>query len=421
MPADLFHFTSVVRPGDVISFGQACSEPTGLVRQFAAQAPEIHRVAGKMKLFVAGSFSGILRPELGEWFDFAGYGAMGDGAALARAGRLQVYPVHYSRIPQLLADVLRPQVVFLQLSAPDAQGRHSLGIANDFQLATARRARVVIAEFNASVPFSPSALVPHDLRIDHVISSDEPLVEVASGTGGETVERLAQHVAALIPDSATLQMGVGSIMDAVCRALRSHRHLGIHTGVITDGLADLMRCGAVTNERKGTHTGTSVAGSLLGSRRLFQFADRNQAIRLEETDVTHSQGSLAGIRRFCAINSAVEIDLTGQVNAEVSAGRYIGAVGGQVDFLRAAANSDQGLSIIALPSTAGGGKFSRIVSTLNGPVTTPRCDVDYVVTEWGAARLTGLSLDRRAAALAAIAHPDYREALLHGSASQKDS
>jgi acyl-CoA hydrolase len=420
MPAESFHFASVVEPGDIISFGQACSEPTGLLRQFAEQAPEIHRAVGRTKLFVAGSFSGVLRPELGEWLDFASYGAMGDGAALARAGRLQVYPVHYSHIPQLLAEVLRPQVVLLQLSAPDTQGRHSLGIASDFQLATARRARVVVAEVNASVPFSPSALVPHDLRIDHVVHSDEALVEVSSGTGGGTVERLAHHVAALVPDGATLQMGVGSIMDAVCRALRSHKHLGIHTGVITDGLADLMLCGAVTNEHKGTHVGVSLAGSLLGTHRVFKFAHQNEAIRLAETDITHSRASLAGVRRFCAINSAVEVDLTGQVNAEVSTGHYIGAVGGQGDFLRAAAICEHGLSIIALPSTAGGGKFSRIVSSLNGPVTTPRCDVDYVVTEWGAARLKGLSLDQRAAALAAIAHPDHREALLGAPAFPKE-
>lgn len=412
MAAEAFDFLPLLRQGDVVSFGQACAEPLALTRQLAEQASALHAAHGRLKLFLAGSFSGVFQRAQSEHFDFASYGAIGDGAALASIGRLDLYPVHYSQLPVLLAGPLKPDVVLLQLSPPDAQGRHSFGVANDFQLGIARRARVVVAEVNARVPFSPHALVPADLRIDHVIHSDQALVEAPASARGETSDAVAAHVAALVPDGATLQMGVGSIMDAICQALRSHRHLGIHSGVISDGMADLMAGGAVTNSRKGAHAGASVAGSLLGSRRLFEFAHRNSAIRLVETDITHGAASLAKVRGLCAINSAVEVDLTGQVNAEVSAGRYVGAVGGQVDFLRAAANSEDGLSVIAMPSTAAGGKVSRIVANLSGPVTTPRSDVDCVVTEWGVARLRGLSLRERPAALAAIAHPQHRDALL---------
>jgi acyl-CoA hydrolase len=414
-----FAFTSILRPGDRIAFGQGCSEPVGLMRQLLQQGQSLHARLGRLKLFVAGSYSGMLRPEHGDWFDCFGYGAIGDGAALARAGRLEIHPVHYSQLPALLAGAWRPDVMLLQLSRADASGRHSLGVASDYQLAAARQARVVVAEINVHAPHSPNALVPPDLRIDHLVESQEPLVEAPCASVDVVAERVAAHVAGLVADGATLQMGVGSLMEAICRALGTHRDLGIHSGIFIDGMADLMLRGAVTNTRKGTHGGKSVAGSLLGSRRLFEFAHGNSDIVLAETSVTHGIDSLAQQYRFHSINSAVEVDLTGQVNAEVSVGRYVGAVGGQVDFTRAASNCDGGLSVIALPSTAGGGKFGRIVSRLSGPVTTPRSDVDCVVTEWGVAHLRRRSLRERAKAMVAVAHPDHRDALWSAMQAQE--
>ncbi len=417
--AEDFRFDAVLRRGDLISFGQCCSEPVGLLRALLKHGESLHASLGRLKLFVAGSYSGLLRPEHGAWFDFFGYAAFGDGAALVRAGKMELYPVHYSRLPLLLERELRPDVVLLQLSAPDARGRYSLGAASDYQLATARRARVVIAEVNVRTPYLPNALLPEDVRVDHFVSSDEPLIEAPSGAVDPTSERVAGHVAGLVGDGATLQTGIGSLMDAICRALGSHRHLGIHGGVLTDGLADLMKQGIVTNARKGTHVGRTVVGSLLGSRALFDFADHNPDIVLAETPVTHGEASLAQQLCLCSINSAVEVDLTGQVNAEVSGGRYVGAVGGQGDYVRAAARSEGGVSIIALPSSARGGQVSRIVAKLGGPVTTPRCDIEYLVTEWGVVTLRGLSLRQRARAMAGIAHPDHREVLLRAASEVK--
>ena len=408
----LFPFDSVLRPGDRICFGQACSEPTGLLQELLRQGEALHAKLGRLELFIGGSYSGTIKPEHSAWFDFSGYGAIGDSGALAREGLLNVHPVHYSQLPRLLEGTLRPDVVLVQLSAPDESGRHSLGAAKDYQLFAARQARVVIAEVTGHAPFSPSALLPGDVRIDHVVRTDRPLVEVPRSPMDPIGETIAAHVAALVPDRATLQMGVGSLMDAICRALRSHRELGIHSGILTDGLMDLIAQGVVTNAHKGSHAGLSVAGSLIGTRRLFEFANRNADICLSDTDVTHSAESLSRQLRLCSINSAVEVDLTGQVNSEVGGGRYVGAVGGQVDFVRAAVRSPGGASIIALPSSARGGSISRIVAQLHGPVTTPRSDVDYVVTEWGVARLRGRSLPQRMRDLAAIAHPDHRAALL---------
>jgi acyl-CoA hydrolase len=406
-----FPFLDVLRPGDRISFGQACSEPVGLVRELVRPAPDLHARLGRLKLFVAGSYSGLLRADHSAWFDFASYGAFGDVAALLQAGVADLHPVPYSRLPELLTGELPVDVVLLQLSPPDAAGRYSLGVASDFQLAAARRARVVVAEVNQKTPFSPGALVPEDLRIDHVVHTDEPLVEFPAAPIDDISRQVAAHVAALVPDRATLQMGIGSLMEAICHALQSHRGLGVHTGILTDGLAELMRSGSINNENKGSFPGQSVAASLLGTRQLFEFAHGNAAVRLVETAISHGAPSLARVQRFCSINSAVEIDLTGQVNAEVSRGRYVGAVGGQPDYIRAAASCESGLSIIALPSVAGRARTSRIVTQLAGPATTPRSDVHWVVTEWGAANLRNTSLRGRAKALAAIAHPDHRDTL----------
>ncbi|WP_233853003.1 acetyl-CoA hydrolase/transferase family protein [Paraburkholderia sp. HD33-4] len=409
--AEDFPFESVLRPGDRICFGQACSEPTGLVRELLRQGERLHAKFGRLKLFICGSYSGLIKPEHGAWFDFEGYGAIGDSALLERRGLLDVHPVHYSQLPALMESTLRPDVMLLQLSGPDLQGRYSLGAANDFQSTAARSARVVIAELTSFAPFSPSALLPDDVRIDHVVRTDLPLIEVTSAASDDTAEAIASHVAGLIEDGATLQLGVGSLMDAICRRLINHKDLGVHGGIMTDGLAELMMRGNITNARKGSHPGRSVIGSLLGTRRLFDFADNNDDICLSETDVTHSPESLGRQYRLSSINSAVEVDLSGQVNAEVSGGRYIGAVGGQLDFVRAAVRSPGGKSIIALPSTARGGSISRIVSSLHGPVTTPRSDVEYVVTEWGVACLRGRSITERMRAMLAIAHPNHREAL----------
>jgi acyl-CoA hydrolase len=414
-----FPFASILRPSDRICFGQACSEPVGLLRELLRQGDALHAKLGRLKLFVAGSYSGLLKPELAAFFDFSGYGAIGDGALLAREGQLEIHPIHYSQLPALLSNEWQPDVVLLQLSPPNQDGRHSLGVASDYQLGPARRARLVIAEVNARTPFSPHALLPSDLRIDYVVYTDEPLVEAPLTSVDVVAEQVASHVASLVDDGATLQMGPGSLMEAICRALQFHRDLGIHTGILIDGMADLMKIGAVTNARKGSHVGFSVAGSLLGSRKLFKFADRNPNIFLAETDVTHSEESLSRQFRFCSINSAVEVDLTGQVNAEVSVGRYIGAVGGQVDFVRAASRCAGGRSIIALPATAKRGAVSRIVKRLSGPVTTARNDVDCVVSEWGVAHLRRRSLRERAKAMADIAHPDHREALLQAAQAQE--
>jgi acyl-CoA hydrolase len=276
--------------------------------------------------------------------------------------------------------------------------------------AAVAKARVVVAEINEQVPFTCGEVLPA-AAIDYAVPVSRPPVEVPPGRIGETDEAIAKHAAAYVGDGSVIQIGVGAVPDAVLRLLRDRRDLGVHSGMLGDGLVDLTEAGVVTNARKPIDRGVSVTGALIGTRRLYGFADRNPQIRMCTTAYTHDAAVLAQLDRLVTINSAIEVDLTGQVNAEQSGPAYLGGTGGQADFARAGARSPGGHALIALPATAKGGTVSRITARLSGPVTTARSDTDVIVTEFGAAELKGQTLAERTRRLIAIAHPDFREDL----------
>lgn len=397
-----------IRPGDRIVIGQGTAEALTLTEALVAQRATL----GPVEIFLGALFSQTFRPDGVDGLRFTGYGAIGGTAKLARAGLFDPLPVAYSRLEAFFDDgTLEADVVFLQLAPGPNGGPPSLGNCHDYTAAAARRARVVIAEMNAAAPWTFGGELGPDIRIDHVIHTDRRLAPAPASRPGPVEEAMARHIAGLVPDGATLQMGIGSIPEAVLPALAGHRDLGIHSGLIGDAAVDLIEQGAITNAMKNEDRGVSVAGCLFGSDRLTRFAHCNPAIRLAPPSVTHGAAILARLPRFTAINSAVEVDLFGAVNAEVAGGAYLGAVGGQPDFVRGALNSDGGRSIIALPATARDGTVSRIVPALSGPVTTPRSDADVVVTEYGIAALRGCSLAERARRMAAIAAPAFREDL----------
>jgi len=293
----------------------------------------------------------------------------------------------------------------------DETGRHSLGLVSDYIRSAIRKARWVVAEVNAQVPKVPCVEPLSVDEIDYLIETDRPLIEVPAAPPSELDRTIAAIAQQFIPDRATLQMGIGAVPEAVMTQLRDRRDLGVHSGMVGDSLVDLVECGAVTNACKELDPGITITGALIGTRRLFDFCDRNPAVLMHPSSYTHDITVLARLSRFMSLNSAVEVDLTGQVNAETAGGQYVGAVGGQVDYVRAAALSPGGCSMIALPSTAQDGAVSRIVANLSGPATTARSDVDVVITEFGAAQLRGRNLRERARAIINIAHPDHREAL----------
>jgi acyl-CoA hydrolase len=406
-PARL-EFSGLMRPGDRIVWGHACGEPTTLIEALIEQVTAI----GPLSAFAATSFSGVLDEAAARKVAISSLGAIGALRELAQAQCLAIVPCHLSQVaPMIEQGLIGCDVALVQLSPPDAGGNHSFGLVGDFIEAAVKKARVVIAEVNERVPFTLGGAVLPAVRIDCAVRVDRDPVQVPPAKIGATDLAIARIAASYISDGATLQLGIGAVPEAILSLLRDRRDLGIHSGMVGDGLVDLIEAGVITNARKPIDRGTAITGSLIGTRRLFAFADRNPAIALRNTAYTHEAAVLSRLPRLVTINSALEVDLTGQVNAEQSGAQYLGGTGGQVDFVRAGARSPGGRSIIALPATARDGRISRITAHLSGPVTTARSDVDVIVTEFGAAELKGRSLAERARRLAAIAHPQFREEL----------
>ena len=395
-----------IRAGDTVAWGQANGEPLGLIDALIEQRRELAR----LRLFLGIGGARRLTAQFADAFDFLAYCGSGSNRALAEAGVLDILPSHYSQLPALIRNSrLRIDVLLLQLSPADEHGRHSLGLANEYLVAALDTARVVMAEVHPEVPWTHGERTLAADRIDLCVPASYPLPESRTPTPSAVEEAIAGHLAELVEDGATLQFGIGSLPRAVLARLADRRDLGVHSGVIHDGVADFMEAGIVTNARKTIDRGVTVTGLLMGSERLHRYAHRNPNIQLRRSDYTHDAGVLAALDRFVAINSAIEVDLTGQVNAETAGGVYVGAVGGGLDFLRGAHRSRGGVPIVALPSTTRG--KSRIVAHLDGPVTTPRSDAGVVITEHGVADLRGLSLRERRQRLLDIADPPCREAL----------
>ncbi len=397
---DLAHY---VRPGDRVVWGQGPGEPQTLTELLVAQR---HRLGG-VTCFIGLPASDVIRPEHADALTFESYCGTGGNQRLPR---LAVVPAHYADLPGLLAGGrLAADVVFVQVSAPDEQGRHSLGLGEDYFSAALDTARVVIAEVNDQVPYTLGARTLTADDWTACVRSSRAPAEMKAAAPSATVTAVARAVAGLVEDGATVQFGVGGLPEACLDALAGHRDLGLHSGLLSDAAMRLIEAGAATGTRKSLDRGVAVGGFLGGTAALFRFAHRNPEVRLRGTGYTHDPAVLAGQRQFTAINSALEVDLSGQVNAEEINGRYVGSVGGASGFLRGAARSPGGLPIVALPSAAG--SRSRIVARLGGPVSTARSDAGVIVTEYGVADLRGAPVTVRYERMLAVAHPEHRAAL----------
>ncbi len=329
-------------------------------------------------------------------------------------GRADFTPIFLSEIPGLFRSGELPiDVALVHVSPPDEHGFCSFGIEVGITKPAAESAKIVIAEVNDKMPRSLGDSFIHVSKIHHFVPVSYPLPELPQGSPGDVQMRIAEHIADLIPDGATLQLGIGGIPDAVLLYLRDKKDLGIHTEMFSDGVVELVEAGVITNERKTIHRGKIIVGFVLGSQRLYDFVDNNAMVEFHPTDYVNDPFIIAQNDNMIAINSAIEVDLTGQVCADSIGHRFYSGVGGQVDFIRGAARSKGGKPIIALPSTAKGGTISRIVATLKpgAGVTTTRNDAHYVVTEYGVAYLHGKTIRQRVEALINIAHPDFREDL----------
>lgn len=407
---DNFDFAELIRPGDRIAWGQGAGEPSSLVIKLLEQR---HRI-GHAEIFLGGVRSArTLRAEHADVLRFVSFGAMGNLRTLADAGALQVIPTHLSHIHQYLEQgLLRAEVVLVQLSAPDSHDAYSYGLGNDFQVAAMTQARTVIAEVNDQLPWTWCEGDVDMSRIDYIVRTSVRPPHAKPQTVGPVEDAIARHLDKYIEDGTTIQIGIGAIPDAVLAGLNDRRDLGFHSGLINDRVAELMQCGVITNRRKPIDTGITITGALLGTKLLYDFAHKNPSIRVCPWTHTHHGEILARLDRFFALNSAIEVDLTGQVNAEMAGDSLIGGIGGQGDFIRGAQLAERGRSVIALPATARNGSVSRIVARLaSGIVTTARGDADLIATEFGVAELRGQPLEERIRRMAAISHPSFREEL----------
>lgn len=329
-------------------------------------------------------------------------------------GNAEYLPLFLSETPFLMESRRLPvNVCLLQLSPPDRHGVCSLGVSVDASFAARKHARVVIAEINKQMPRTMGRSFIHISQIDHIVEVDKPLFEYTLPEATEVEKSLGQHVAELVEDEATIQLGIGGIPDAVLKYLGDKKNLGVHSEMVSDGIVDLMEKGVITNERKTVLPGKSVVSFLIGTRRLYDYVDNNSSFELHPIDFTNNPVIIAQNHKMTSINSALLVDVTGQIGAD-SMGSYLySGFGGQVDFVRGACMSRGGKAIIALPSTAKNGTVSRITACLplGTGVVTSRADVHYVATEYGIAELFGKTLKERARALINIAHPKFREAL----------
>lgn len=393
-----------IRPGDTIFISEAAGEPSALVRALIRQRAEL----GGVRVFLGYGAAENFAPEHADHIAFLSYGALGTNGRLAAAGVLDIVPTSLGHLPRAIASgALACDVAFVSVAPGADAGSFSYGASCLLMPAAVRAARVVLAELNACMPRTPGpALTATDIAA--LIETDTALPNYSAAPDA-TASAVAARVADFIRDRCVIQLGIGAIPDALPRHLGDRSGLGIHSGVIGDGVIDLIERGVVTNEHKPLHRGVTVAGMLLGTEHTYRFAERNRSIRVEAAEVTHGQaGQLPDL---ISVNGAVEVDLLGQVNAELVGERYLGAIGGQPDFVRAAQASAGGRSIIALPSATAGARVSRIRPPPLARVTTPRHDVDVIVTEFGAAELAGKSVRERARLLINIAHPDHRAAL----------
>ena len=408
IPPERLDFATLLRPGDTVAWAEATAEPVLLTRLLDEQAPR----CPPFRVFFVLVFADHFRPD----HPNVTVTALGAGAAARRffARRSDhVIPANISDLAELVASRRVPvDVVLLQVTGPDAAGRYNMGIGVERLPDMIGAARLVIAQVNEELPWCHGETMIEPGMVDILVPAAHPLVELPARPIGPTEKAIAENVARLVPDRATIELGIGAIPEAVTRALAGKHGLGVHSGTIGDGVAELMQAGVVDNRHKEIDEGVAVATMLMGSRRLYDFADRNERIAIRSIRHTHDALVMANFRRFVAINGAVEVDLTGQVNAETAGGRAVGLTGGQMDFVRAANRSPEGRSIIALASTNRDRSRSSIVARLaDAVVTTPRADADCVVTEHGIAELRGRTLAERARALIAIADPAFRAEL----------
>ena len=401
-----------IRSGEQVYVHCASAAPSILLDALVARAEELRDV-GMVHLHTEGP-GPHLAPDMAGHFRHRALFVGPNARKAINEGRADYVPVFLSDVPRLFESGAVPlDVVLVNVTPPDAHGFCSLSVSVEAMHAAIRSATTVIAQLNTAMPRTLGDSFIHVDDIDLAVEVDIPPYERPIGKISDIERRIGQYVAELVPDGATLQLGIGAIPAATALALRDHRDLGVHTEMFTDSVVDLVEAGVINGSRKERNRGKVVTAFLMGSTRLYDFVRDNPMIEMRPVDFTNDTHVIRSFSKMTAINSAIEVDLTGQVVADSIGQRIYSGVGGQMDFIRGAALASEGRAIIALPATAGGGSVSRVVGMLKpgAGVVTTRAHARTIVTEYGVAELFGRSLRERAAALIGIAHPDHRDQL----------
>ena len=399
-----------IKSGDRLVMAHACGEPSYLVDAMVANAAAYKDV--EIVHMVAMGKGEYCKPEYAGNFRHNAIFVGGSSREAVADGRADFTPSFFFEVPRLFRTTMPVDVAMVMVTPPDENGMCSLGVSVDYTQEAVKQAGTVIAQVNPQMPWTGPESLVSVTDLDCIVEHDAPLIELAPPRIGDIERAIGENCASLIPDGATLQLGIGAIPDAVLLFLKGKKDLGIHSEMFSDGVVELAEAGVITNSRKTLHPGKFIVAFLMGTRRLYDFVDHNPDVELRPVDYVNNPFIIAQNDNLISINSCVQVDLMGQVASESIGPKQISGVGGQVDFVRGASASKGGVSIMAMPATVKG-KISKIVPLLDegAAITTSRNDVDYIVTEYGVAHLKGETLRRRARNLIEIAHPDFRDEL----------
>lgn len=408
----------VVKSGDKIVIQPGCAAPMELIRALVRKKDELMDVT-LYHILIVGDLP-YLAPGMDKHFKHKAFFIGGNARKAVNEGRADFIPIFLSEVTLLFKrGIIVPDIALINVSPPDEHGFCSYGIDVGNIKTPAEKSKIIIAQINTEMPRGLGNSFIHLNKIDFIVEHEEPLMQLpqvdpnASAEVLAAYDKIGQYIAEMIEDGSTLQMGIGAIPDSVMKYLKNHKDLGIHTEMFSDGIVELVEEGIINGEQKTLHPGKIIAGFVLGTKKSFNFIDNNPIFEFHPQEYVNDPFIIAKNNKMVAINSAIEIDLTGQVCSDSIGTKFYSGIGGQVDFIRGAAHSEGGKPIISLPSTTKDGKISRIVPTLKtgAGVVTSRGDVHYVVTEYGVANLFGKSIQERVNSLIKIAHPKFRDEL----------
>jgi len=411
---------ALISNGGLVLQGNAVGEPPGMLAAIAerARAGELRDLRMASLLPLAASAATILAPDLRDIIRWQSLFASGVDRELVRSGQADFIPAQFHQIPRIIRDHFDVDAALVCVSPPDAHGYMSLGVNVDTNLAAVEKARLVIAEVNPQMPRVHGTGWVHVSQVDAVVEHEAALYELPKPAPRPEDEAMGPRIAEMIPNGATLQLGIGGLPNAVAKSLMDHRGLGIHTEMFVDAMVDLIDAGVVTGVNKTLHPGKAIYSFAAGSRRMYEFLDDNPYVEAHPVDYVNHPPNIARNVDMISVNSTIEVDLTGQCCSESMGHGQFSGTGGQLDYVRGAYDAPGGKSIIAFYSTAKGGTVSRVVPTLTpgAVVTTPRTDVHWLVSEHGAVNMKGRSTRARAEELIGLAHPKFRDELRRAAA-----